>query len=239
MAEARFATSTKGQGSMGASRSLTEEMEQNRHRFLRSRLNTNYKKAVVAGLVHGSAVMAVEAEQAGHLIEDHDGLITATPNLPLVATSFDCSICFLRTAPENPRQAIGIVHAGWRGTAAGVLLQAIGGFKDSYGVPPHEILIDISPSIRPCCYEVKKDVARLFRRQWPTSIKKDGEKIYINIPEALILQAVATGVAKKNIFVDAGCTACTKNKRRDWEYFSWRRDRRTDGVLLSAIVLKE
>jgi YfiH family protein len=97
--------------------------------------------------VHGGIVLAVE--QSG-LAGAADGLITDRPGLPLAIATADCMPIIV----EGDR-SVAILHAGWRGVAAGIVgagLEAI----EALGDTPRRAAI--GPSIGPCCYEVGEEV---------------------------------------------------------------------------------
>ena len=97
--------------------------------------------------VHGGDVTTVTTPG------DHgeaDGLVTATRDLPITVATADCLPIALAGA-----RSIGVVHAGWRGLAAGVIesgvaaIAALGDEVDRAVIGPH---------IRSCCYEVGDEV---------------------------------------------------------------------------------
>lgn len=101
--------------------------------------------------VHGAEV--VEALQPGHL-GDADAIFTKRIGLPMAVATADCYPVVLEAG-----SGVSVVHAGWRGTAAGV----VGAARDSMeraGVEPERAAI--GPGIGPCCYEVGSEVAARF-----------------------------------------------------------------------------
>jgi len=97
--------------------------------------------------VHGSVI--VSADVPG-FYGDADGLMTHSAGLPIAIATADCVPIVLIA-----RDARAVVHAGWRGVAAGVVAEAIGAM-DSSGNPVE--LAVIGPHIGPCCYEVGQEV---------------------------------------------------------------------------------
>jgi YfiH family protein len=97
--------------------------------------------------VHGTDV--VRADGPG----DHgeaDGIVTATPGLPITVATADC----LPIALAGER-SIALVHAGWRGLAAGVIDAGRAAITDMGDDVRFAV---IGPHIRSCCYEVGDDV---------------------------------------------------------------------------------
>lgn len=101
--------------------------------------------------VHGSRV--VEATAPGNLGEA-DAIFTARPGLPAAVAAADCVPIVL-----EGDSVVAVVHAGWRGAAAGVVDAAIDRLNTA-GTPPRRAAI--GPAIGPCCYEVGADVADRF-----------------------------------------------------------------------------
>ncbi len=88
------------------------------------------------------------------LREVGDALWTDEPGLPMVALAADCVPIAIATASGAP--ALAVVHAGWRGLAAGVVEAAVA------AVGPAETAAIVGPSIGPCCYEVGPEVSERF-----------------------------------------------------------------------------
>ncbi|NOR81938.1 MAG: hypothetical protein GQ526_00410, partial [Ardenticatenales bacterium] len=92
-------------------RAVTE----NRRRFYAA-LGVDPNRAIRALQVHGARVAAVNSDDLAVVQPATDGLLTATPGLPLVMAFADCTPILLH---DPVRRAVGMVHAGWRGTVAG------------------------------------------------------------------------------------------------------------------------
>jgi hypothetical protein len=97
--------------------------------------------------VHGATVVPVDRPgQFG----DADGLVTATQGLPIVVATADCVPVAL-----IGEHAVSIVHAGWRGVAAGIVPEAVAAIAQ---VDDRVSTVVIGPHIGPCCYEVGPEV---------------------------------------------------------------------------------
>ncbi|MCP4304610.1 MAG: polyphenol oxidase family protein [bacterium] len=101
--------------------------------------------------VHGAAV--VLATRSGKLGEA-DAIVTSDPGIPVAIATADCVPVIVEADG-----AVAVVHAGWRGAAAGIVSAAIAALEQS-GHSPRRAAI--GPSIGPCCYEVGTEVADLF-----------------------------------------------------------------------------
>lgn len=108
--------------------------------------------------VHGAVVHLVDT---GGNHGDGDALITSQRMLPLMVATADC----VPVAIEGKR-AVAVVHAGWRGAAAGVLTATLQAFRSNGWTPKRAA---IGPAIGPCCYEVGDDVAARFPNHTSTT----------------------------------------------------------------------
>src|SRR5262244_3908326 len=112
--------------------------------------------------VHGDHIVEVEEtniKEAG----EADGMVTKKPEAFLSVLTADC-VPILLVAPQF--KIVAAVHAGWRGTLAGIAGKVTRQLKDRHGVATDEIQAALGPSIGSCCYEVKSDVTEPLREKW-------------------------------------------------------------------------
>jgi YfiH family protein len=95
----------------------------------------------------------VEAQSPGRL-GDADAIITRQVGLPIAVATADCVPVVIEA-----ETAVAVVHAGWRGAAAGVLLAARRALEAAGHHPERAA---IGPAIGPCCYEVGPEVVAEF-----------------------------------------------------------------------------
>ncbi len=134
-----------------------------------------------------------------------DGLITDVPNLVLTARVADCVPVFLF---DRPKGAIGLLHAGWRGTAAEILPAAVDRMKVEYGSSPTDIEVYMGPSIEEACYPVDRDVYREFAR-WKEAIHDQEADWKLDLKDINRHQAMSEGILEENITISCYCTACS------------------------------
>lgn len=104
---------------------------------------------VQAEQVHSATITLVDASHAGQTIPGADGLITDTPNLTLTVRTADClPVLFY----DPPHQTIGIIHAGWKGVAGKIHLQAVRRLTASFSSQPPDLLVGLGPGICAACY---------------------------------------------------------------------------------------
>jgi len=180
--------------------------------------------------VHGDNVIEVKdknLKEAG----EADGMVTGENDIYLGVLTADC-VPILMVAPE--RNLAAAVHAGWRGTLAGIAEKAVVFFEREHGVLPAELEAALGPSIGPCCYEVKDDVAGPLMKRWgrlstPSVAVRDG-KTYVDLRRLNrdILRAV--GIPGNRLFQIGPCTACSPD-----DFFSYRRVGGETGRQLSFV----
>ena len=92
-------------------------------------------------------------------------MVTDAPGVFLGVLTADCVpiVCWART---SDRRMAAVIHAGWRGTLAGVVLKTVRHIESRYGTAPGDLACALGPAIGPCCYEIGADVADPLVRQW-------------------------------------------------------------------------
>ena len=160
-----------------------------------------------------------------------DGVITEKKGIIIGIETADC-VPILLCDPTIP--VIGAVHAGWRGTAKGIIKNAIKKMKEFYSSDPSKIFIAIGPSIGPCCYEVDEPVKDAVSRLTGSHYESRNGKYYLNLSMENILQALSEGVKRENIWYSGECTRC--NPQRFYSYrFSKNEKGRQGGFIFIEI----
>lgn len=195
-------------------------------------------KAVLTKQTHTDIVRQVDARDWGAGLyapdlTDCDGLITNCPGTALTIFTADCNPILLYD-PETG--AVGAIHAGWRGTANGIVKNAVAAMAAAYGCQPKNIRAAIGPSIGPCCFETDRDVpdamVSAFGQEANAYISHRGNKYYVNLKELNALHLRRAGV--EHIEISTCCTACENH--RFWSHRVHGADRGSQGAI---IVCKE
>jgi YfiH family protein len=137
-------------------------VDENRDRLL-SALGLEHVRGrlTTAAQVHGSNVAVVGGGEAGSgafadggrpPVPAADGLMTSLEDTPLMLLFADCVPLVL--VATGPRPAVAVVHAGWRGAAAGIVAEAVARLAEKSGSAPSDVLAFVGPHIGPCHYEV-------------------------------------------------------------------------------------
>ncbi len=190
--------------------------------------------------VHRDNVERVTAKQRGRgalsykdAIPATDALITNVPGIPIGVFTADCVPIFLYD-PE--RLAVGIVHGGWRSTAACIVQKALQKMRDEFGSDFRDMWAAIGPSIGPCCYEVGQDVFDEFAKfDYAAALFRNTKKgkWHLDLWLANSRQLQECGVGAEKIIQSRICSACNSS-----EYFSARKLGHRVGRTLSVIAIK-
>lgn len=146
--------------------------------------------------------------------QDVDGMITDQPGLILVGSFADCVPLFFA---DPVHRAVGLSHAGWRGTVSKIGKVTVELMRDSFGSRPEDLICVIGPSICVDCYEVSQDVADAFRQSFSRPqatdimIEKDNGKYQLDLWKANAHVLKDSGILPKHIAISGLCTRCNSD----------------------------
>ena len=188
------------------------------HRRICSTLGTDAASIASGSQVHGVGVAVIGPQDRGCVQPSTDVLVTNQPNIPLMQRFADCTPLLLY---DPVRRALGLAHAGWRGTVQGVAIEAVRAMGRAFGCRPADIVAGLGPSIGPCCYEIGQ-VAGQIRKAFPNGdrwlvVQRNGA-VHLDLWSANLQQLQAMGV--RQVEVADICTACHTK-----EFFSHRAER--------------
>ena len=183
--------------------------------------------------VHGDQIVEVKdtnIKEAG----EADGMLTEKPNAFLGVLTADC-VPILFLAPK--RKVVAAVHAGWRGTLAGITAKAVKHFEEQYGIDAKSLEAALGPAIGGCCYEVGDDVVQPITTRWgelaEASIEHRDGKPHLDLRSLNRAILERAGVPPDQIHQVGPCTSCAKD-----DFFSYRRERKETGRQISFIGWK-
>ena len=160
--------------------------------------------------VHGSKVVQVTKELVGsgakdfaNTIADTDALITNLSDVPLMLFYADCVPVLLVDLETG---AIGLAHAGWRGTVANIGAKTLAAMGEAFGTKPENVLAAIGPSIGACCYEVDDFVRDQASGYEEFFAPEGGGKYQLDLWGMNAKQLQEAGVPEENITVAGICT---------------------------------
>jgi len=204
-----------------------ENIKENYRRFCDA-LEINVNSLVFASQTHTNNVIKVSDEDRGKGIfkpkewDNIDGLITNSPDTFLVTLFADCIPLFF---VDPVKKAIGLSHAGWKGTLNGIASNTIQMMQSEFGCNPKDIIAAIGPGIEMNCYEVDETVAKEFYKLPGPIIKNciaksdmssdnsdsdfDGaRKYFIDLPGINKNLMINEGINPENIEMSGICTKC-------------------------------
>ena len=156
----------------------------------------------------------VDAGDAGQWQEDCDALITDTVDLPLMLVFADCTPLVLY---DPIHHAVGVCHAGWRGTVNGVATATLWAMQAAYGADPADVRVGIGPGIGPASYPVGAEVVDLAHAKLPAAANLFSHPNGATQPHFNLWQANAQQLADAGVPV--GRTRSAHRYSRAYERF--------------------
>ncbi len=201
-------------------------------------LSLSFGCLTVGNQVHESSVAVVGKELAGSgagepetRIPATDALVTAVPGVALAVLTADCLPVLLY---DCKRGCVGAAHAGWRGIVGGVLENTAAEMNSSFGAGLENIHAIIGPSIGPCCFEIKKDVADTLTPEEAEHVSIRDDRIFLDLWKLAEMKLVDAGLKKDSLHFTEVCTCCTTGL-----FYSHRGDTNIRGSNLSLIALRK
>jgi YfiH family protein len=230
-------------------------VERNRELFLKELGVANGRRSwplVSLRQIHSDLIHRVDGVPARPLAGD--GLVTDTPGLVLAVQTADCLPIIL---VDKKWRAVGVFHAGWRGTVKRIVEKGVGEMRKHFKSDPRNLVAAIGPGVQGCCYDVGEEVRTKFEMQFAYAgslfreVKESDPvrekypmlfltarapghselpvKLFLDLVEANRRQLLDAGVMAKNIDTAAPCTACHKEL-----LFSFRAEKGVTGRLMGA-----
>ncbi len=166
-------------------------------------LGFSWSQLQTAEQVHGKGIAIIEEPAGGmDLLPGVDGLITNEPDVLLGILVADCCAVYLI---DPVQRAVGLMHSGKKGTELGITSAAITLMHKRYGSDPSNLIVQLSPCIRPPQYEV-------------------------DIASQIVKQAIAAGVPSSQVHDCGICTATNVDR-----YYSYRLEKGATGRMLALL----
>lgn len=197
---------------------------------------------VSAEQTHGIHIAKLEKKDRGkgslsyeEAFSQTDGFFTTEKGILLTLCFADCVPLFFYSEKDH---AIGIAHAGWKGSVHGIAEEMIRIFEEEQ-IAPEDISVVIGPSICENCYIVDEPVIQFVKNRLEDVEEKPynliNEKEYkLNLKELNRQILLKAGIPDKNIQITEFCTSCHHD-----QFFSHRRDKGRTGRMMSFIGWKE
>ena len=234
-------------------------VERNREAFLSELGAVTGKKLwplVTLRQIHSDLIHCVEEVPKEPLVGD--GLITRMQGVVVAIQTADCLPVIL---VDTKQRAVGVFHAGWRGTVKRMVEKGVGEMRRHFGTLPRDIKAAIGPGVHSCCYEVGPEVRQQFesqfayaddlfretkesdpvREKYPLlflTARAPGHsdlptKIFLDLAEANRRQLIDVGVLSTNISTSRLCTACSPDL-----LFSYRAEKGVTGRMMGAAGIR-
>lgn len=188
-------------------------------------VNIRSQQTVSSYLVHGTDILTINKANRQQYMGQADGLITSTPDIYLFMRFADCTPLIFY---DPIQRAIGLTHAGWRGTLQNAAGATVVAMVNRLGCQAKNIIAVIGPAIGPCCYEVGPEVITAAARSLTDStglfINHNGkpDHVHFDMWTANQRQLLASGVTR--VIQSEICTACHTDK-----FFSHRAEKGRTG----------
>ena len=197
----------------------------------------DYDDMAVVNHEHGANVLRIAHEHRGRgfykdPLPPCDGIITDDPTVTLVTSHADCGAYFFY---DPVHRAIGMAHAGWKGTLLRIGAEMARRMAEEFDTDPSDIISATGPCICRECFGVDADLGEKFQSEFGyPGISRPGRqgKAYVDLEFAAAVQFVEAGIRPERITL---MNACTYENRR--HFFSHRRDKGITGSMAAYIKL--
>ncbi len=227
----------------------------NRELFLNNLSAANGRKTwplISMRQIHSDLIHPVSTLSETALVGD--GLVTDSPGLLLAVQTADCLPVIL-VDPQH--RAVGVFHAGWRGTLRRIVQKGVGEMRRYFASDPRKLLAAIGPGVHACCYDVGEEVRSRFEMQfgYASSLFREVKesdpvrekypllfltarapghselpvKLFLDLVEANRRQLLDAGVPARNIDASSPCTACHPEL-----LFSYRAEKGVTGRMMAV-----
>jgi YfiH family protein len=176
-------------------------------------------RVVMGKQVHGREVLVVRDDTPPPAsTPEVDAIVSNARRVGVAVRAADCVPLLMA---DGRTGSVAAVHAGWRGTAAGVAPAALARLRQEFGTDPADVIVAIGPSIGGCCYEVGTELVDAFAAagherylidRWflappPPRGSRERPKLRLDVAGANRDQLVLAGVRAENIHSAGLCTA--------------------------------
>ena len=231
------AFSTKSFGNLALHTGDDSGQVVSRRKIFLSGMGLRLDDLVAAKQVHGTNIAVVSRHsrsQGAYMYENAipgtDALITRETGIVLSVFTADCVPVFIYD-PLTP--AVGVAHAGWRGTLNRIAGLTVQKMIDEFQTDPAQCFVAFGPAIGFDCFEVDPDLAAKFEEIHPEAVagSSTGSRVDLGRFNSKILQELGVNEAR---IIDSGvCTSC-----RTGEFYSYRFEKGTIGRMMGVIALK-
>jgi YfiH family protein len=201
-------------------------VRENRRRFVEAVAGEAGWPLAAVRQVHGTMVARVDSGAGWEPVEA-DGLVTAASGMMLGVQVADCVPVLV---VDTRLRVVAALHAGWRGTAAGMASVGVARMREEFGCRVEDLVAAVGPSIGPCCYEVGDEVREAFGGGDGLFVGKN-----LNLWEANRRALVGAGLQDGAVTVVGECTGCARMEDGRRKYFSHRMEQGFTGRAMGMV----
>ncbi len=176
--------------------------------------------------VHGDQIRQATAPGGS---EGFDALVTNVPGILLAVSVADCTPILIYDARQ---QAVAAIHAGWRGTVAGIVAKTMKYMEQAFGTQGTDCFAYIGACIDECSFEVGDEVAEEFTESFKRFDVERG-KFFVDLKKANAAQLLGFGVPQNQLEISPYCTVVHHS-----DFFSHRKDGGVTGRGMGVIGLR-
>jgi hypothetical protein len=206
-----LAYSEIGEGNTDKRFSSPEIYKANRKELLKL-MGINTHQLIEGEQIHSARILRLDHENTqmwrGQNIIGVDGFVTDQTDVYMMLRVADC-VPLVIYDPEH--RALGIIHAGWRGTVSEIHLKGLALMIKIYGTNPKTCLVWFGPSARSSSFYTTESPEQKLDPLWKSYIKKRKGRWYVDFMTYQIDTLKNAGVYKKNMIIDPRCTVTDKN----------------------------
>jgi polyphenol oxidase len=184
-------------------------------RIVAQSFGVNPKRLIFSSQCHTNKVEVID--DAFHRMDEHeqnehlngiDALVTNLNDTCICILTADCAAVVMY---DPVSKAVGIAHAGWKGTVGKIVGNTIATMSEKFGTSPGDLVAAISPCITAESFEVGEEVATVFQETFPSQSdivlrKNEWPKPHADIVAANVAVLKEGGVKSENIEVSGICT---------------------------------
>ena len=199
---------------------------ENRRRFCAA-LGFRADQLAISKQVHGDGVLVVHASGTA---EGYDALVTNRPGILLGVSVADCPPILIF---DQKNRAVAAIHAGWRGTAAGIVTKTLAVMAAHFGTIGADCRAYVGTCIDECSFEVGEEVAAAFADEFKRFDVARG-RFFVDLKKANAAQLLAFGVPATWIEISPYSTVL-----HNADYFSHRQEQGRTGRMLAVIGMND
>ncbi len=214
-----------------------ENVIQRRQAFLEA-LDLPLNNLVAGVQTHSVNVRTITRQSAGAgarnlatALPDTDAFITRESGVILAIFTADCLPVFIY---DPVTSAIGLAHAGWRGTLKGIAAKTLEEMVAVFHTDPAQCWVAIGPAIGTECFTVAEDVAQQFSAVFPETVSSNSANHRVDLSEFNRRLLRLLGVPGEQIIGSGLCTSCLRD-----DFYSYRAGNQTTGRMMGIISLRD